>query len=121
MMNFKEKTKNNNYLDLLQVLIVISLIFSIFLSIQNKPKVHVVEMTSHRFVPSLVKIKKGDSIKFINKSNNLHNVVVKKLKISTKMIKKNEVLIIKPENSGRFDFYCQPHKSMGMIGEIVIE
>jgi plastocyanin len=91
------------------------------MSIEAKSAEHVVEMTAHRFVPSKITIKKGDSIKFVNKSKNFHNVVVEKLKIRTKLIKKGDFLVISPSGLGKFDYYCQPHRSMGMVGEITIE
>lgn len=111
--------KKRKFLDLFQVFLVIGLVFSVFLS--SHAKEHVVEMTEHKFVPSKINIKRGDSIKFVNKSKNFHNIVAEKLKIRTKLIKKGEFLVIKPDQVGKFDFYCQPHRSMGMVGEITIE
>jgi plastocyanin len=111
--------KNPRILDLAQVVLVVGLAFSVFLS--SSAKEHVVEMTEHRFIPSKITIKRGDSIKFVNKSKNFHNVVVEKLKIRTKLIKKGDFLVISPSGLGKFDYYCQPHRSMGMVGEITIE
>jgi len=108
--------KNKKFLDLVQI--VIGLIFFAFLSSQKE---HVVEMIGNKFVPSRITIKKGDSIKFINKSKNFHNVVVEKLKIRTKLIKKGDSLVIKPSQVGDFSYYCQPHRAMGMTGEIIVE
>jgi plastocyanin len=48
-------------------------------------------------------------------------VVVEKLKIRTKLIKKDDYLIVKPSQVGEFSYYCQPHRSMGMTGEIIVE
>lgn len=112
-------SKNNRFLDLIQVFLVAGLVFSMVSTSSGKE--HVVEMTSHRFVPSKITIKRGDSIKFINKSKNFHNVVAEKLKIRTKLIKKDDFLVIKPDQVGKFDYYCQPHRAMGMTGEITIE
>lgn len=111
--------KNIKFLDLIQAFLVAGLIFSIFSSAYGKE--HVVEMTRHRFVPDEITIKKGDSVKFVNKSVNLHNVVAEKLKIRTKLIKKGEFLVIKPDQVGDFSYYCQPHRSMGMTGRIKVE
>ena len=111
--------KNSKFLDFIQIFLVMGFIFSVFSSSSGKE--HVVEMTKHRFVPSKIIIKRGDSIKFINKSNNLHNIVVEKLKIRTKLIKKGEFLVIKPSQVGDFSYYCQPHRAMGMTGEVIIE
>lgn len=111
--------KNPRFLDLIQVFLVIGFIYSVFLSSHTKE--HVVEMTEHRFVPSKITIKRGDSIRFVNKSKNFHNVVAEKLKIRTKLIKKGDFLVIKPDQVGDFSYYCQPHRSMGMVGEIKVE
>ncbi len=111
--------KNTRILDLMQVFLVIGFVSSVFLS--SHAKEHVVEMTEHRFVPSKITIKRGDSIKFVNKSKNFHNVVAEKLKIRTKLIKKGDFLVIKPGQVGDFSYYCQPHRAMGMTGEIKVE
>lgn len=112
-------SKNNRFLDLIQVFLVAGLVFSMVSTSSGKE--HIVEMTEHRFIPSKITIKKGDSIKFVNKSKNFHNVVSEKLKIRTKLIKKGDFLVIKPGQVGNFSYYCQPHRSMGMTGEITIE
>lgn len=113
--------KKGKTLDLIQIFIVLGFVFSVFASNHNKPVEHVVEMTEHRFVPSKITIKMGDSIKFVNKSKNFHNVVAEKLKIRTKLIKKGEFLVIKPDQVGDFSYYCQPHRAMGMVGKITIK
>lgn len=113
--------KNIKLLNLLQFLAFMALMLSIFTSIEVKSAEHIVEMTTHKFVPSKIKVKKDDSIKFVNKSTNFHNVVVEKLKIRTKLIKKDQFLVIKPSQVGVFAYYCQPHRAMGMTGEITVE
>lgn len=87
----------------------------------SSAKEHTVEMINNRFVPSSITVKRGDFIKFVNKSNMLHNVVIKDLKIRTRFVKKNEFLVVKFEKYGTFSYYCQPHKNMGMVGEIKVE
>lgn len=113
--------KKPKLLNLIQVFAFIMLLLSIFMSIEAKSTEHIVEMTTHRFIPSKITIKRGDSIKFVNKSTNFHNVVVEKLKIRTKLIKNGQFLVIKPDQVGVFSYYCQPHRSMGMVGEVTIE
>lgn len=110
----------NKKVTIFQLFVFVFLTF-FMLNNPSDAREHVVEMTAHRFVPSLISIKKGDSIKFINKSNNLHNVVIEDLKIRTKFVKKNEFLVVKFEKSGTMNYYCQPHKAMGMKGVIKVE
>ena len=106
----------NKKVTIFQLFVFVFLTF-FMLNNSSDAREHVVEMTAH----SLIAIKKGDSIKFINKSNNLHNVVIEDLKIRTKFVKKNEFLVVKFEKSGTMNYYCQPHKAMGMKGVIKVE
>lgn len=91
------------------------------LSTSTLAEEYIVEMQKHSFVPDFIEIKQGDSIKFINKSSMLHNVVIKDLKIITKYVKKDESLTLKFDTLGIFDYYCQPHKTMGMVGKIEVK
>lgn len=82
---------------------------------------HIVEMQKMNFFPKEITVKVGDSIKFVNVSRNLHNVVIEKLEIRTRYIKKDESITLKMEKQGKFDYYCQPHRSMGMVGVIEVQ
>lgn len=90
------------------------------LSFSIMAKEHIVEMRKMKFVPKIVEVKNGDTVKFINKDKSLHNVVIEDLKIKSKFLKKEQHFIVKLEKNGDFKYYCQPHKTMGMIGEIKV-
>ena len=113
--------KKNIFSKFIQIISTFLLFLCLSVLKTNTSKEHTVEMTSHRFVPDNLVIKKGDSVKFINKSNNLHNVVIQVLKVRTKLIKKNQFLIVKFEKNGIMNYYCQPHRAMGMKGVIRVE
>jgi plastocyanin len=84
-------------------------------------KEHIVEMRTKSFVPQEIIIELGDTIKYVNVSKLIHNVVVRKLKIRTKYAKRGQSVTIKPGKTGKYDYYCQPHRAMGMTGTIVIK
>lgn len=75
-------------------------------------KEYIVVMEKMKFKPSTVEIELGDSINFINRDKAKHNVVVKDLKIKTKLLKQGEWVEIKPSKKGEFKYYCQPHMTM---------
>jgi plastocyanin len=102
-------------------LVLYSILTTITYSSKQESTEHVVEMHKMKFVPDSITVKLGDTIKFVNKDSSLHNVVVKSLKINSKYIRKNEHLDIKPSKTGKHEYYCQPHKTMGMKGTITVK
>ena len=102
--------------------LVVWLIFTLFLLPNSgKTEEYVVEMQKMSFNPSEISVKVGDTIKFINISRNLHNVVIKKLKIRSKFVRKGKFVVIKMEKAGEFDYFCAPHRKKGMVGVIKVE
>ena len=62
---------------------------------KRNPIEHRVEMVGLKFIPYLVTVKLGDSIKFFNKSKYLYSIVFKKkLKIKTKYVEKGKNVIV---------------------------
>lgn len=84
-------------------------------------KTHIVEMYKHKFIPKTLELKVGDTVTWINKDRTLHNVVAKKLKIRSRFIRKNEKFSAKITRAGTFNYFCQPHKTMGMVGNLVVK
>lgn len=80
-----------------------------------------IKMVDMSFVPNKLTIKKGDTVIFTNKSNMFHNVVSPEHKIRSKLLKKDEKFEYKFEQKAKVNYYCEPHKAMGMKGEIVVE
>ena len=91
------------------------------LSFSAMSKEYIVVMEKMKFKPSTVEIELGDVVNFVNKDKSLHNVVIKKLKFKSKMLKKGDWVSITPNKKGDFDYYCQPHKAMGMKGLIKVK
>jgi len=108
---------------IMQVFVILGVVLTLAnsFSINGQTKTHVVEMIGMTFVPDKITVKKGDSIKFINKSNILHNVVIQDLEINSKFLNTNQSVTIEIDKKGKFDYYCLPHRSMNMKGIIISE
>jgi plastocyanin len=89
------------------------------------------------FEPAKLKIKPGDTIKWVNNKVPPHNVVfdgAKNAAKSTDFAKalSHKKLMIKPGEAtetnfpadapaGDYTFYCEPHRGAGMVGKITVE
>ena len=81
---------------------------------------HLVEMKGMKFVPENITVKKGDTVVFKNTTNTLHNVETKDKKIKSKMLKKDEEYKHKFDEVGKIEYFCKPHKNMGMTGTVEV-
>jgi plastocyanin len=77
-----------------------------------------------QFSPSELKIKSGDTVKWVNNKLSPHNVVID----SSKELSHENLLFSPGESyestfteSGTYDYYCQPHRGAGMVGKIIVE
>lgn len=76
------------------------------------------------FIPAVVKVKKGDTVKWVNKEEVLHTVTSGKSPIPDEkfnapfLVKKFEVKI--DESPGVIDYFCAIHNAT-MRGVIVVE
>jgi plastocyanin len=102
---------------------------SIFLfSSPASAEVYTVKMGSDSgqlaFVPKVLTIKAGDTVKWINNKAFPHNVVIEG---STELSHKK--LMQKPKQevettfteAGTYSYYCTPHRGAGMVGKIIVE
>lgn len=97
-------------------------------------KEHIVKVMSGksnemRFTPQDITINQGDTVKWINEKSVYHNIrSIKKgtpdgaetLK-SPALRKENDSWSYTFNVTGRYDYFCVPHRSMGMIGSITVE
>ncbi len=80
----------------------------------------VVNMKKFKFDSKIVTIQKGQQITWINKDRVLHNVVFPKIKIKSKFLRKDQKFTLIFEQIGKYEYFCAPHKSMGMTGTVVV-
>jgi plastocyanin len=76
------------------------------------------------FQPKEVKIKAGDTVKWVNNKLAPHNAVVEgHLELSHKK------LVFAPGESyettfsdpGTYTYYCEPHRGAGMVGKVIVQ
>lgn len=73
------------------------------------------------FEPSEVIISRGDTIHFINKSLPPHNIIVKahpELSRESLMFNPGESQDVVFSERGDYQFFCGPHESVGMVGNV---
>lgn len=76
------------------------------------------------FEPKTLEISPGDTVKWVNNKLAPHNVVVEG---STKLSHKG--LVFSPgesfestfNESGEYEYYCEPHRGAGMVGKIIVK
>lgn len=76
-------------------------------------------MVGFGFEPKIIKIKKGTSVTWTNNSTTMHNVIFSFFR-SRYLFPKDELSQVFDE-VGTFDYYCDPHRSMGMVGTVIVE
>jgi plastocyanin len=76
------------------------------------------------FVPKVLTIKVGDTVKWVNNKAFPHNVVFEgQAELSHKKLMqkpKQEVETTFTE-AGEYSYYCTPHRGAGMVGKIIVQ
>lgn len=76
------------------------------------------------FEPKVLKIKVGDTVKWVNNKAYPHNVVFeghKDISHTKLMQKPKQVVETTFSEAGTYSYYCTPHRGAGMVGKIVVE
>ncbi len=82
-----------------------------------------VDSTNLRFSPSSVTIDEGDAVRFFWDGQILpHNAVEENGTFDSGDTESNEDyrFVFLPGLNGTFEYYCEPHRSLGMVGEIIV-
>ena len=82
-----------------------------------------VDSTNLRFSPSSVTVDEGDAVRFFWDGQILpHNAVEENGTFDSGDTKSNEDyrFVFVPGLNGTFEYYCEPHRSLGMVGEIIV-
>lgn len=87
------------------------------------PTIHTVKIIGMKFVPETIEINKGETVRWINVSDQSHNVVAKDKTFKSAMLSPNDNHTFEHtfESTGKFDYYCQPHRIMGMTGIVIVK
>lgn len=76
------------------------------------------------FSPNTLTVKTGDTVKFINNKLPPHNVVFEgheELSHKQLLFSPGETFDVTFPESGKYSFYCEPHRGAGMVGTITVE
>lgn len=76
------------------------------------------------FEPNSVSIKAGDTVKFVNNKLAPHNAVFEghdEYSHTDLAFNPGESWEQTFSEAGTFEFYCEPHRGAGMVGEVIVE
>ena len=107
------------------VLMLISVCAVPMVSAQNQTEdvIITVDSTNLRFSPSSVTVDEGDAVRFFWDGQILpHNAVEENGTFDSGDTTSNEDyrFVFLPGLNGTFEYYCEPHRSLGMVGEIIV-
>ena len=86
--------------------------------------VHEVEVTDQpdRFIPDLLTIQAGDTVRWVNAAGGAQHDVVSEEDAWTPSVLANEFIFeVTFDDPGSFDYFCTPHRVFGMVGTITVE
>lgn len=76
-------------------------------------------MQAMTFSPSVIHIPVNSIVEWSNPEDVAHNVVFEGLR--SPYLIKGMIWRHKFTTVGTYDYYCEPHRTMGMIGKVVVE
>ncbi len=112
--------------------LVVLLVFAITMSgdiglLQDEGEVHTVTVdgfgTNIRFVPDTLTINEGDTVRFLWSGQLLpHNAIEENELFNSGDAMRNVdyTYTFNYTQSGVYDFYCEPHRDLGMLGQITV-
>jgi plastocyanin len=86
--------------------------------------VHEVEVTGQpdRFIPDLLTIQAGDTVRWVNAAGGNQHDVVSEDDAWTPSVLANEFIFeVTFDDPGSFDYFCTPHRAFGMTGTITVQ
>lgn len=111
---------------------VVLLVFAITMSgdislLQDDSEVHTVTVdgfgSNLRFVPDTLTINEGDTVQFLWSGQLLpHNAIEQNEVFNSGDAERNVdyTYTFNYNQSGVYEFYCEPHRDLGMVGEITV-
>ena len=112
--------------------IVVLIVFAITMSgdirlTQDDGEVHTITVdgfgSNLRFVPDTITINEGDTVRFLWSGQLLPHNAIEQNKLfdsGDAMRNVDYTYTFNYNQSGVYDFYCEPHRDVGMVGEIIV-
>ena len=96
--------------------------------LEDEGEVHTITVdgfgSNLRFVPDTITINEGDSVRFLWSGQLLpHNAIEQNELFDSGEAMRNVdyTYTFDYNQSGVYEFYCEPHRDLGMIGEIIVD
>ena len=96
--------------------------------LEDEGEVHTITVdgfgSNLRFVPDTITINEGDSVRFLWSGQLLpHNAIEQNELFNSGEAMRNVdyTYTFDYNQSGVYEFYCEPHRDLGMIGEIIVD
>ena len=77
-----------------------------------------IELRDNRFVPTVISVKAGETITWVNAGTVQHNVVFRRNGPSSVYLKPGETYALSLPTTGVFDYACSLHS--GMVGRVIV-
>lgn len=104
--------------------VVVSLLMIMLFTGFRKPEapVYLVRIEGMKFIPKNLDVPEGAIVRWINGTNSEHNVVAKEGAFKSPMLtQKNAQYEFRFTRKGTYEYYCVPHRIMGMKGMVVVK
>jgi len=95
----------------------------ITLSFTSRPveTLTVVTIQGMEFLPKVTKVHVGETVRWVNDTYTLHNVVSNDGLFKSPMLEESQGFSFRFTKPGIYKYYCKPHRLMGMKGQIIVE
>jgi plastocyanin len=80
-----------------------------------------VSMTGNKFVPAIVTVKVGDTVKWVNKDPRKHNTEAVGGLWKSDSLTVGETYSFVFTTAGTFPYICRPHLRINMVGTVVVQ
>ncbi|MES2689240.1 MAG: plastocyanin/azurin family copper-binding protein [Bacteroidota bacterium] len=103
--------------------ILLCFLYFFFASMPGKENatVHTVKIEGMRFIPETIQVKPGETVRWINESKGLHNVIAADGSFASAMLgDKTRVFEFTFSKAGTWNYFCRPHRLMGMKGKVLV-
>jgi plastocyanin len=91
----------------------------------SKKKSFTIEGSNYKFIPSEIKVKKGDTVEIVFKNTGgMHDWVIDEFNVRTNKINsgETETITFLADKAGKYEYYCSvgQHRAMGMKGSLIV-
>ena len=101
------------------ILLFVSMLFWESTSKPQRSRCHIVRIKSMSLSPREISIDRYDTVRWINETNSLHNIVAEDGSFKSPLLKRGEIFQYVFKTKAK-KYYCGPHKLFGRKGIVKI-